>query len=201
MDSTDPPLEENVMNLNTRRRSLPLPTAAAAVICFLPLAAAAQSQPLPPASRAEKTGVATGVLVGAAAAAATGAWFGDRYHRKAVVARGAEELMLTVRFRTDSVQLEAEDVRGLAQYAEVVAATRGTTIRIAGFADPRGAVAYNQQLSWRRAMAVAQALEAAGVPAARMAIEGKGATAAADGPVDLDGFAFARRVTVSIERS
>lgn len=197
------------MNLNTRRRSLRLPTAAAAVIGFLPLAAAAQTQPLPPASRAEKTGVATGVLVGAAAAgpfgamlgAATGAWFGDRYHRKAVVARGAEELMLTVRFRTDSVQMEAEDVRGLAQYAEVVAATRGTTIRITGFADPRGAAAYNQQLSWRRAMAVAQALEAAGVPAARMAIEGKGATAAADGPVDLDGFAFARRVTVSIERS
>ena len=197
------------MNLNTRRRSLPLRAVAAAAICCLPFVAVAQGQTPPPASRAEKTGVATGVLVGAAAAgpfgamlgAATGAWFGDRYHRKAVVARGAEELMLTVRFRTDSVQLEPEDLRGLAQYASVAAATRDTTLRITGFADPRGAADYNEQLSWRRAMAVAQALEAAGVPAAKMVIEGKGALAPADGPVDLDGFAFARRVTVSIERS
>lgn len=201
------------MTLNTRRRSRPLPLFTAAVACWLPLAAVAQAQTqpptVPPASRAEKAGVATGTLVGAAAAgpfgamlgAATGAWFGDRYHRKATVARGAEELVLTVRFRTDSVQLETEDVRGLAQYAGVAAATRDTTIRISGFADPRGAASYNEQLSWRRAMAVAQVLEAAGVPAARMVIEGKGAQAPADGPVDLDGFAFARRVTVSIERS
>ena len=197
------------MNLNTRHRFLPLRTVAASIVCLLPFVAAAEVQTPPPASRAEKTGVATGVLVGAAAAgpfgamlgAATGAWFGDRYHRKATVARGAEELMLTVNFRTDSSQLEPEVVHGLAQYAGVAASTRDTTIRITGFADPRGAADYNEQLSWRRAMAVAQALEAAGVPAARMVIEGKGATAPADGPVDLDGFAFARRVTVSIERS
>ncbi len=182
--------------------------AAAALLCMLPMLASAQA-PTPSASRPEKTGVATGVLVGAAAGgpfgamlgAATGAWIGDRYHRKAVVARGAEEMMLTLRFRTDSVQLEPDDARELAQYASVATATRGTTVRIIGFADPRGAADYNQQLSWRRAVAVAQALEAAGLPADRMIIEGKGALAPADGPVDLDGFAFARRVTVSIERS
>jgi outer membrane protein OmpA-like peptidoglycan-associated protein len=182
--------------------------AAAALLCTLPVLATAQT-PTPSASRPEKTGVATGVLVGAAAAgpfgamlgAATGAWIGDCYHRKAVVARGAEELMLTLRFRTDSVQLEPEAARDLARYASVASATRGTTVRITGFADPRGAADYNQQLSWRRAVAVAQALEAAGLPADRMIIEGRGALAPADGPVDLDGFAFARRVTVSIERS
>ena len=189
-------------------RSLHRTRAAAALLCLLPVLASAQT-PAPSASKPEKTGVATGVLVGAAAGgpfgamlgAATGAWIGDRYHRKAVVARGAEELMLTLRFRTDSVQLEPDDTRELARYASVAAATRGTTIRITGFADPRGAADYNQQLSWRRAVAVAQALEAAGLPADRMIIEGKGALAPADGPVDLDGFAFARRVTVSIERS
>jgi outer membrane protein OmpA-like peptidoglycan-associated protein len=65
---------------------------------------------------------------------------------------------------------------------------------------PRGDAAYDLELSRRRAEAVASVFAEQGWPRSRLIVEGLGAV---DPPVtatpDPDGYAFARRVTVSIE--
>ena len=70
---------------------------------------------------------------------------------------------------------------------------------VAGYADPRGSEAYNDQLSLRRAKNVAAVLSSAGVSAERIVIEAHGKSAAGDADGDLDAYAFERRVTVRLQ--
>jgi outer membrane protein OmpA-like peptidoglycan-associated protein len=72
-------------------------------------------------------------------------------------------------------------------------------VRIAGFADPRGSAAYNEELSMRRAHGVAAVLVAAGVPEERILIEAYGKAQSVAGEGDLDAYALERRVTVRVE--
>src|SRR5438270_37113 len=71
--------------------------------------------------------------------------------------------------------------------------------RIAGYADPRGSDAYNDELSLRRAQAVAAVLMSAGVPGERILIEAHGKTESTSAAGDLDAYALERRVTVRVE--
>lgn len=112
--------------------------------------------------------------------------------------RQTDQLGLDVSFRTDDAQLTVQAVSPLLKLGALVASVPQARLRIAGFADPRGSVAYNERLSLRRARSVADVLSAAGVPEARILIEAHGAqAAAADG--DLDAYALERRVTVRVE--
>lgn len=159
------------------------------------------------ASRAESTGVTSGLVIGAAAAgpfgavlgAATGAWFGDRWHAQRKATLAARELTHQFGFRTDSAQLEPGSVEALQQLALLVQRLPGTRVRIVGAADPRGNPDHNRVLSQRRAAAVADVLLDAGVDAARLIVEGVGAVAGDAASPDPDGWAFARRVTVTLE--
>ncbi len=200
--------------LDSRSHSLRRACTALAVAGLVPIIAAAQTAPQPQrASRAESTGVAGGLLVGAAAAgpfgaifgAATGGWLGDRFHQERSSARTARELRYQYTFRTGSTELQPEAVEQLQQVAKLARSARRATLRITGEADPRGDAAYNLELSRQRALAVGRVLADAGMPAERMVIEGIGAvggTGATDAATpDLDGYAFARRVTVVIETS
>jgi outer membrane protein OmpA-like peptidoglycan-associated protein len=72
-------------------------------------------------------------------------------------------------------------------------------VRVAGYADPRGSDAYNDELSLRRAQSVAAVLSGAGVPAERIMIEAHGKTESASLTGDLDAYALDRRVTVRLE--
>jgi outer membrane protein OmpA-like peptidoglycan-associated protein len=72
-------------------------------------------------------------------------------------------------------------------------------VAVAGFTDPRGSDAYNDELSLRRAQNVAAVLMSAGVPAERICIEAHGKTAAADADGDLDSYALERRVTIRLQ--
>lgn len=170
------------------------------------------------ASKPETAGVVTGLAVGAAAGgpigaivgAAAGAWIGDRYHRKdeerralkvrlEANDRATRELETTVLFRTGGTQLRDDSAAQLSQLGALLAMQPEARVRVAGFADARGSEAGNLELSKRRALAVAAVLEAAGVTADRVIIEAHGKTLAMAEPSDLEGDAFERRVTVSLE--
>jgi outer membrane protein OmpA-like peptidoglycan-associated protein len=111
----------------------------------------------------------------------------------------ADQIGLDVSFRTDDDGVTVQAMSPLLKLGALVASVPQARLRIAGFADPRGSVAYNEQLSLRRARRVAAVLSAAGVPEDRILIEahGKVEAAAADG--DLDAYALERRVTVRVE--
>jgi outer membrane protein OmpA-like peptidoglycan-associated protein len=113
----------------------------------------------------------------------------------------ADQIGLDVSFRTDDTQLTVQEIPPLLKLGALVASLPQARLRIAGYADPRGTVAYNELLSRRRAQSVAAMLTAAGVPEERISIEahGKAEAAAADG--DLDAYALERRVTVRVELS
>jgi peptidoglycan-associated lipoprotein len=72
-------------------------------------------------------------------------------------------------------------------------------ICVAGYADPRGSAAYNDELSLRRAANVAAVLTSAGVPRERILIEAHGKSEAANADGDLDVYALERRVTVRLQ--
>jgi len=110
-----------------------------------------------------------------------------------------DQVGLDVSFRTDDDGVTVQAMSPLLKLGALVASVPQAKLRIAGFADPRGSVAYNEQLSLRRARRVAEVLSAAGVPEERILVEahGKVEAAAADG--DLDAYALERRVTVRVE--
>jgi outer membrane protein OmpA-like peptidoglycan-associated protein len=111
----------------------------------------------------------------------------------------ADQLGLDVGFRTDDDAVTVQTMAPLLKLGALVASVPQARLRLTGFTDPRGSVAYNEQLSLRRAHSVAEVLAAAGVPAERILIEahGKADSAAAEG--DLDAYALERRVTVRVE--
>lgn len=158
------------------------------------------------ASREESTGVASGLVIGAAAGgpfgaiigAATGAWVGDRFHAQRKAALAAGNLTHQVGFRTDSSTLESDAIENLRQVAELARRLPDLRVRVVGGADPRGDAQYNLELSQRRAAAVAAVLREAGVDAARLDVQGVGAAVATTATPDPDGWAFARRVTVTL---
>jgi outer membrane protein OmpA-like peptidoglycan-associated protein len=159
------------------------------------------------ASREESTGVASGLVIGAAAAgpfgavigAATGAWFGDRWHAQRKTTLAARELTHQFGFRTDSATLEPDATEALRQLALLAQRLPGTRLRVVGAADPRGNPDYNLALSRRRAEAVAAVLRGAGIDGDRLVVEGVGAVPPDGATPDPDGWAFARRVTVTFE--
>jgi outer membrane protein OmpA-like peptidoglycan-associated protein len=110
-----------------------------------------------------------------------------------------DQLGLDVSFRTGEDGVSVQAMPPLLKLGALVASLPQARLRVAGYADPRGSVAYNEQLSRRRACSVAAVLTAAGVPQERILIEahGDGEAAAADG--DLDAYALERRVTVRVE--
>lgn len=110
-----------------------------------------------------------------------------------------DELGLDVSFRTNEDGVSVEAMPPLLKLGALVASLPQARLRVAGYADPRGSVAYNEQLSRRRAGSVAAVLTAAGVPQERILIEAHGDAEAAAAHGDLDGYALERRVTVRVE--
>ncbi len=170
------------------------------------------------------TGVAVGALaagpIGAALGGAAGALVGDRFHRQAQssaaltedlrrseaqrAALAAElartdQLGLDVSFRSGDDSVAAQAMPPLLKLGALAASLPQAQLCVAGFADPRGTDAYNDELSLRRAENVAAVLTSAGVPRERIRIEGHGKTEAGDANGDLDAYALERRVTVRLQ--
>ena len=58
--------------------------------------------------------------------------------------------------------------------AKVIKEYNKTAVQIVGYTDNTGTVAYNNQLSWKRAQAVATYLQNRGVAANRLSVTGMG---------------------------
>jgi outer membrane protein OmpA-like peptidoglycan-associated protein len=118
-------------------------------------------------------------------------------HTRAAV----DAIGMDVSFRTDDTAIKVEDMAPLLKLGALAAAVPDAKLRVAGFADPRGAPAYNDELSKRRAEAVAAALECGGIEPGRLIIEAHGAAESDSVAGDLDAYALDRRVTVRLERA
>jgi outer membrane protein OmpA-like peptidoglycan-associated protein len=112
----------------------------------------------------------------------------------------ARSLETDVKFRTASADLSPQELEKIHKLGSVAKSLSGTTVRISGYADPRGSKLFNENLSAQRAETVAMALIEAGVPSDRMVVEGLGEKASTTADGDMDGYAFDRRVTVKLEQ-
>ena len=88
------------------------------------------------------------------------------------------QIDLVVPFDFDSARLQAPSRPQLQRLAEAMGSLRLATTRfkVQGHTDARGTAAYNDDLSARRARAVAEFLQTHGVGADRLQAEGKGAS-------------------------
>jgi outer membrane protein OmpA-like peptidoglycan-associated protein len=109
-----------------------------------------------------------------------------------------DQLGLDVSFRTDDDSVAAQAMSPLLKLGALAASLPQAQVCVAGYADPRGSQAYNDELSLRRAANVAAVLTSAGVPRERILIEAHGKSAAGNSDGDLDAYALERRVTVRL---
>lgn len=112
-----------------------------------------------------------------------------------------DEVQTDVTFRTNDDSIQTMAMSPLLKLGALAAALPDAKVRVCGYADPRGSVAVNQDLSKRRADAVAAVLASAGVSPDRLIVEAHGKSEATSAEGDIDGYAFDRRVTVRIERA
>jgi outer membrane protein OmpA-like peptidoglycan-associated protein len=110
-----------------------------------------------------------------------------------------DQLGLDVSFRSDDDSVAAQAMSPLLKLGALVASLPQAQVCVAGYADPRGSEAYNDELSLRRAANVAAVLTSAGVPRERILIEAHGKSAAGKADGDLDAYALERRVTVRLQ--
>jgi outer membrane protein OmpA-like peptidoglycan-associated protein len=112
-------------------------------------------------------------------------------------ARALDGLQGDVLFRTGSADIVPEAAHGLQVLAAAVAKSPDLTVRVDGYADPRGSADTNLKLSAARADAVRDVFLAAGVGNAALEINayGKSQSLAAD----ADGYALERRVRLTLQ--
>ncbi|MFZ5491127.1 MAG: OmpA family protein [Pseudomonadota bacterium] len=130
--------------------------------------------------------------IGAAAGAAVGAGIGKYMQNQeeklrqqtagsgVEVSRQGDNVVLnmpsSVTFATDSAQISPSFQATLDQVASTIREYSDTRVRIAGHTDSTGSDTYNQQLSERRAQAVASYLMGRGVASSRISTIGHGET-------------------------
>ena len=103
-----------------------------------------------------------------------------------------------VLFATDSATLRPDLTRDIKAVASSLLRYPNSTIEVIGHTDNSGSAAYNQDLSQRRAFAVADVLRASGVPAGRIATIGRGEDAPIATNQTEGGRAMNRRVEIII---
>ena len=149
-------------------------------------------------------------VVGGLAGAGIGAYM-DRQERQlrertagtdVQVIRRGDDLVLNIpsgiTFAYDSSAVQPQFQRTLDQVAQTLAEYKETYIDVYGHTDATGSDAYNQALSERRAIAVADYLAGRGVQAARIATRGYGKTQPIASNDTDAGRAANRRVEIKI---
>nr|MBI1230983.1 OmpA family protein [Cytophagales bacterium] len=159
----------------------------------------------------KKGNTAGGAIIGAAIGGAAGAAIGKYMDKQAdeleaienaKVERVEEGIRLTfesgILFGFDSYSLTPESQESVMELAEILNKYPETNLMIVGHTDNRGAESYNQDLSEKRASAVANYLKMRGVSGDRLTTIGQGL----DNPVETneteEGRAKNRRVEISI---
>lgn len=120
--------------------------------------------------------------------------------RQDLVRQSAEQLSqainLSVYFRTDSSDVNAETGDRLQELATYLAEYPQIRVHVAGHADRRGSPTYNLRLSKRRAESVAAVLRQAGIEPQRIHVEAHGQAGAQAN--DIEGYMFDRRVNIAL---
>ena len=112
----------------------------------------------------------------------------------------SNDIETDVAFRTADTSINSMQLPALRKIGALAASLPpGAKVRIDGYADPRGPATLNDNLSLRRAEAVALTLQQAGVPQDRLLIAAHGSSQSTSPRGDLDAYAFDRRVTVRLE--
>jgi len=160
--------------------------------------------------RRDRTEKIIGAGLGGLAGAGIGAYM-DRQERQlrertagtdVQVIRRGDDLVLNIpsgiTFAYDSSAVQPQFQRTLDQVAQTLAEYKETYIDVYGHTDATGSDAYNQALSERRAIAVADYLAGRGVQAARIATRGYGKTQPIASNDTDAGRAANRRVEIKI---
>jgi outer membrane protein OmpA-like peptidoglycan-associated protein len=126
-------------------------------------------------------GAAIGAGVGAAAGGAVGNYLDKRareLEQLAETQKTEHGLLLNLRsellFETDSAVLTEDAIARVSRIGDILAKYPEDQIRIEGHTDSRGPNAYNEQLSLRRAEAVARVLSSRGVAPNQVLVLGMG---------------------------
>ena len=109
-----------------------------------------------------------------------------------------EGLQMEVMYPTATSELTSQSTARIERLAELLHKIPEMTVRLDGYADPRGADGYNLDLSRERAESVRDILTAAGVEPTRVSIYAHGETTSAAGEGDLDAYALDRRVRIRL---
>lgn len=151
---------------------------------------------------------AIGAVVGAAAGAGVGKYMQNQEDKLRAqtagtgveVSRSGDNIILNmpgrVTFATDSASITPAFYTTLDQVASTIAEYPQTLVEVGGHTDSTGAEAYNQQLSERRASAVAQYLIARNVAASRVTTASYGETRPIASNDTADGRQQNRRVEI-----
>jgi len=109
----------------------------------------------------------------------------------------SDDIETDVAFKTARTSINSLQLPALRKIGALAASLPHGAID--GYADPRGPATFNDDLSLRRAEAVAVALEQAGVPQDRLVIQGHGSSESTSPQGDMDAYALDRRVTVRLQ--
>jgi len=110
------------------------------------------------------------------------------------------ELETQVIFRTNEATLPPSAFEQLKKMSELASTMPDMSIRVSGYADPRGTEKENDTLSKERADSVAAVLAGQGIDASRVIVEAHGESEATAAEGDVDGYALERRVTIRLEQ-
>lgn len=154
-----------------------------------------------------------GAIIGGALGAGGGALIGADLDRQAAELRGSLNSNISVTnngqfltvnmpqdllFAVDSAALRSDLRRDLQTVASSLLRYPNSRIEVIGHTDNTGSAAYNQDLSQRRAVAVASVLRESGVPGGRIAAFGRGEDQPIASNLTPQGQAQNRRVEIII---
>lgn len=154
-----------------------------------------------------------GALIGGAVGAGTGALIGADLDRQAAELRGSLSSNISVTnhgdylvvnmpqdllFATDSASLRPDLTSDIRTVAASLLKYPNSRIEVIGHTDNTGSAAYNQDLSQRRAVSVANVLRESGVPNGRISAYGRGEDQPIASNLSAQGRAQNRRVEIII---
>lgn len=105
----------------------------------------------------------------------------------------------TVTFRTNGTTVAHDAIAALSKLGALAALLPDVMIHVDGYADPRGPEILDDDISQRRAEAVAAVLESAGASPDQLIVVGHGKVTGNGRKGDRDVYALDRRVTVRFE--
>lgn len=119
-------------------------------------------------------------------------------HTEQLQQLAVEVMDLKILFRTGSDTLTEHGQQRVKELAALLLRQPQLTVRLDGYADPRGTDEYNNVLAHYRADTVKAALRDAGVDAARIAAYSHGASLSAARQGDLQAYAWERKVDIKV---